>query len=92
MGKSFFESTSNFAEGLKLLSRTQILEVFDTLELLVQQPLEASLRRHPLSKNPIQIQSLTVSANLRIIIRERPNGGFLLLDVGDHTRVYKDSK
>ena len=51
-------------------------------------PFQESLRNHPLRESDPRIRSITVDDDLRIIFRDRGEGNILLLDVGDHVRVY----
>ena len=73
---------------MNLLSSKQKEDVFSTLEIYPEFPFHESLRNHPLRESDPRIRSITVDDDLRIIFRDRGEGNILLLDVGDHVRVY----
>lgn len=88
MGKNPIEQTSQFREGMNLLTASEREDVFLILEMYMVAPFHPSLRNHSLREEDSRVRSISVNDDLRVIFRDRGEGKILLVDVGNHERVY----
>jgi len=86
MGKNPTEHTPGFDKGWALLTSYQKQQVLGAIDLFRHNPTHESLRTHVLRNS--DVTSISADDDLRILLRVRPDGSILLLDVGSHERVY----
>jgi hypothetical protein len=88
MGKNPLEPTPLYDAGWSLLKSSERKSVFHALDLYRNDPTNPSLRVHTPRWYDSSTISISADDDLRILLRVRPDGSILLLDVGNHERVY----
>lgn len=86
MGKNPTEHTLWFDKGWILLTAYQKQQALEVIDLFRHDPTHESLRTHMLRNS--DITSISADSDLRILLKTRTDGSILLLDVGNHERVY----
>ncbi len=82
--------SKKFLSEFQKLSHTDKILVRDTVDMFRENPHDPLLANHPLKKPMTGRRAISARDDLRIIFREK--GDYmevLMLDVGDHTRVYR---
>jgi len=88
MGKNPLEPTPLYDAGWSLLTSSQRKLVFHALDLYKYDATHPSLRVHTPRWYDSSTLSISADDDLRILLRIRADGSILLLDVGNHERVY----
>lgn len=80
---------NSFDQSFRELSRDEQKMVIQTIDLFQEDPFHPALQNHELHRELIGQRAISVSDDIRIIFREKWHyTEILMLDVGDHKRVY----
>jgi len=78
------EYSTNFAKGLKKLSKDLIGIAIKKEKIFKENPLHPSLRLHELRGDFKGIWSISINTNYRIIFERQKNGDILFISIGNH--------
>ena len=79
----------SFTSQFKELSKTQKRLVTDAIELFTEDPMNDSLRNHPLKDKWVNYRSITADDDLRLHYRLIDKDTALFVAVGTHDELYK---
>ena len=79
----------SFTGQFKRLSETKKRLVTDTIELFTEDPMNDSLRNHPLRDKWVNYRSITADDDLRLHYRVIDKDTALFVAVGTHYELYR---